>query len=276
MGALYVRAVQRIRWLMDEMESWLVELPEGTIVLPPRIVSYDWSRLPTEEEVSIATGALVDLEILGAGGSLVLSRQALTETAGFRLGVRVGLDTTRTTRETTELCVTVPDAVPVPIASILRSETVDLRAALFTMIAGAHRRIVLASPFWDRLTVGELGELLGRRIEAGVQVDLLARLESETSEDYLALIDTLALNGRVRLFRWYEPGNHGDRPIQTFHFKAACIDDGVQGYLGSANMTMTGLRSRLELGVILQGGPAVALARILDTVLAVATQVEFR
>jgi phosphatidylserine/phosphatidylglycerophosphate/cardiolipin synthase-like enzyme len=261
---------------MDEVEAWLAGLPEGTVITPSAITMREWSRLSTEEEAAVVAAALTDAGILQSGPVPSLCTRTLAETAGYRLGIRQGLDAPHPSTATTELCATVPDAVAWPFAPVLRNETSDLRAALFDMVAGARSRIVIASPFWDRSTVSELGELLRRRLQAGVRIDLLARLESEASEDYQALASRLPIDRRIRLFRWYERGNAEDTGTQTFHFKAAVVDGGTQAYLGSANMTLSGLRSRLELGVMLRGRPAVALSRVLEIVLGLATQVQLQ
>ena len=63
----------------------------------------------------------------------------------------------------------------------------------------------------------------------------------------------------------------GDKNIQTFHFKAAVADQGTKAYLGSANLTTSGLRSRMELGVILTGEVAGQLHRVIVAALALAS-----
>ena len=53
-------------------------------------------------------------------------------------------------------------------------------------------------------------------------------------------------------------------------FKAISADRGHRGYMGSANMTISSLRSRMELGVILRGTAAAQLDRILRVVVTMA------
>ena len=55
--------------------------------------------------------------------------------------------------------------------------------------------------------------------------------------------------------------------LSGVHFKAISADRGQRAYLGSANMTVLSLRSRMELGVILGGAAASQLDRILRVVL---------
>lgn len=130
-------------------------------------------------------------------------------------------------------------------------------------------RIVLAAPFWDRATALQLSELLERRLTAGVCVDILTRSAAKTGDGYAVLASRLGSHPQLRLYRWYERNSADMFGAQTFHFKAVVIDDGARAYLGSANMTAGGLRSRMELGTELQGEGARTLARVLDVVLAI-------
>jgi phosphatidylserine/phosphatidylglycerophosphate/cardiolipin synthase-like enzyme len=77
---------------------------------------------------------------------------------------------------------------------------------------------------------------------------------------------------RCRFFAWYEPSENDPFGTRTFHFKAVIADDGLKAYLGSANLTTAGLRSRMEMGVILTGEPAVQVAQIVDIVLSQANR----
>lgn len=58
--------------------------------------------------------------------------------------------------------------------------------------------------------------------------------------------------------------------MQTFHFKVAIADEGKTAYLGSANLNTAGLRSRMELGVILSGEASRKLYRVIMTALGLA------
>lgn len=77
----------------------------------------------------------------------------------------------------------------------------------------------------------------------------------------------------IRFYNWFKPLDEDHSKIQTFHFKAAIIDDGEKAYLGSANMTSGGLRSRMELGVVLRGEAALTLVHLLESVLSISTQI---
>jgi phosphatidylserine/phosphatidylglycerophosphate/cardiolipin synthase-like enzyme len=144
----------------------------------------------------------------------------------------------------------------------------DLRSAVVGLIASAEARLVLASPFWDEETADELYAVLARRIDAGVRVHLLGRSLGGSSQAGLVLEElSRRLGAACRTFTWSRPAAVDPLGWETFHFKAA-IADGQRAYLGTANFTVGGLRSRMELGFVAQGPLASAIARILDAVLA--------
>ncbi|HSH78865.1 MAG TPA: phospholipase D-like domain-containing protein, partial [Herpetosiphonaceae bacterium] len=156
------------------------------------------------------------------------------------------------------LCATLPVGLAPVTARALEQLTRDLRATLVDLVLSARDRIVLAAPFWDRVTVDELAELLDRRLAAGVRLDILTRSAPAIGDGDTALVERLGPHASLRLYRWYERNSADLFGTQTFHIKAAVIDDGERAYLGSANMTAGGLRSRMELGVEL---PAQRLLR---------------
>lgn len=273
-AATYTRAAQRWPWLLKAVEGWLEALPDGASVSTRLLRTGDWSRLPSDDEAAAVIAALQELGILLPGKPTRFSRQALVETAGYRRGVRDALTVTTAGEPQMDLCATVPAGLPPTAYAALARETLDLRAALFDLVASAQRRVVLASPFWDRTTAEELRELLLRRVVAGVGIDLLGRAEGGEGDEYRALVAGLLDRPGVRAYGWYERGAGKGVGVQTFHFKAVVIDDGVRAYLGSANLTVAGLRSRLELGVVLRGSTAVSLARILDLTLGIATPLQ--
>jgi len=55
---------------------------------------------------------------------------------------------------------------------------------------------------------------------------------------------------KCSILSWYEGAG---TETQVFHFKAVSADTGQRAYMDSANMTVSSLRSRMELGVILRG-----------------------
>jgi phosphatidylserine/phosphatidylglycerophosphate/cardiolipin synthase-like enzyme len=157
------------------------------------------------------------------------------------------------------------------VEDTLRQNALDLRATLFDCIASAQKRILLASPFWDRTTTADITEIFVKRLSSGVLIDVLGRGEQKIDDDFLSLVKCFASYQGIRFYSWFKPFDEDPSKIQTFHFKAAVIDNGERAYLGSANMTSGGLRSRMELGVVLRGDASVTLARILESVLSIST-----
>jgi len=172
-----------------------------------------------------------------------------------------------------QICATLPPSLSSLVKDALREDVIDLRAVLFDLIAGAHTRIVVASPFWDSATAFELSELLRRRLSSGLHVDILGRTEKKAGNDYRVLANQFTQSQDIHFYNWYEPNSDDQFGSQTFHFKAVVIDNGSKAYIGSANMTDGGLRSRMELGVVVQGSTAMTLAHILDQILSIATRI---
>jgi phosphatidylserine/phosphatidylglycerophosphate/cardiolipin synthase-like enzyme len=53
---------------------------------------------------------------------------------------------------------------------------------------------------------------------------------------------------------------------ELLHAKVLVVDGGRQGYVGSANLTGSGLSEALEIGVVLGGTAAGALASLVDDI----------
>jgi len=139
------------------------------------------------------------------------------------------------------------------------------------MVAGAKHSLIVASPFWDAGTAGEMASLLDKRLGTGVRVWLLGRFERDLPAGVRSELRKIASEKECSILSWIE-GLGAD--TQTFHFKAASADAGQRAYMGSANMTVSSLRSRMELGVILTGTAAAQLDRILRVVITMASTVE--
>ena len=58
-------------------------------------------------------------------------------------------------------------------------------------------------------------------------------------------------------------------PIETFHDKVVVADD-MPAYVGSANLLSSSEGLSLEMGLLVEGGAAAQVARLVDAVLFVA------
>lgn len=273
----YVEVARQLRRVLDGVERWLAQHPEMTVVTPSSVRAEADLGLVTEEQARAVLAGLGALGVVvpsGRGRFRVL-HDTLDSSREYRRGVREGLDAAPTPETAPDLCAAVPSGMLAERQLIVRGLATDLRAAVFDLIAAARGRLVLASPFWDSETARDLVDALVPPLRAGVRVDLLGRrLRSadgtETGLDTLR--SRLVREGNARVFLWREP-DRGDRfGSTTFHFKAAIADDGARAYLGSANFTASGLRSRMELGVMLEGAAAARLAAVVEVALSAARE----
>jgi phosphatidylserine/phosphatidylglycerophosphate/cardiolipin synthase-like enzyme len=151
----------------------------------------------------------------------------------------------------------------------------DLRTSLRSLIASTGKRLLLASPFWDTLVAEDLAVLLERRLEAGVQICILARAPTggNTNRDALRILRAVRCQGASCDIRILEqPSSDDPFGRSTFHFKVAC-SDGERVYLGSANFNTAGLASRWELGVLLEGTRGRLVSSLVESLLGAATPV---
>lgn len=265
----YVRAVERLRWLMLPLEEGLTDCADGTTIDRTFVQRSAEGRFPSSDEIAVAVSALASIGVLRKEDDRVyrLNEAKLFQTEGYRTGAQEALALrTGEDHEQPLLFASVPSGLSSTAEQEVRAYAADLRAGVVDMILSARERIVLASPFWDPSTAGELGVLLSRRLEAGVAVDILGRFRKD-DEALKLLASLLSGHQRVRLFSWHVADPDDPFGSQTFHFKAVVADHGDRAYIGSANLTISGLRSRMELGILLRGEPALKVSRILEVVL---------
>lgn len=153
---------------------------------------------------------------------------------------------------------------------MIHESSADLRSSLLDIVASAKESLIVASPFWDAGTASEMVSLTRKKLTSGVRVSLLGRFSQDLPEDVKVELRKIASDPRCAILSWFEGAG---RDTETFHFKAMSADRGHRGYVGSANMTVSSLRSRMELGVILAGDAASQLDRILRVVITMATAI---
>jgi phosphatidylserine/phosphatidylglycerophosphate/cardiolipin synthase-like enzyme len=270
----YATAAGRLNWLMDALETKLDSLPNGSVITSEFVRSSCPGRRSTADEAAVVLGALEDIEVVTMGpNGYILQGSGLAMTARFRAGVRAGLAVRTEPDPGVRLCAALPSGLPAAVESALRIRTEDLRGVVVDLVAGAREELVLVSPFWDAATVDEIGPMLLQRLGAGVRVRVLGRFGTGTPTIESNALARLALHPRCHLLSWYEASQDDPFGARTFHFKAAIADSGLRAYLGTANFTTSGLRSRLEIGVILEGAAACRLAEIAEAVLTLARPV---
>jgi len=266
----YLNAVRSIDWLLHPVEQSLRSADDSAVIRASDVLHAVSGRHPTREEIAAAMYALGALGIIDdSAGEWHLRKQALENTESYRSGVRDGLLTARRedSVDVPVLLAAIPPSSSPALREVVEHNAADLRSAVVGLIAGAERRLVLASPFWDEETADELHSLLARRVEAGVRVQLLGRSVGGSSQAGQVLEElSRRLGSACRTFTWSRAAPLDPLGWETFHFKAA-VADGQRAYLGTANFTVGGLRSRMELGFVTRGALGGALARILDAAL---------
>jgi hypothetical protein len=275
MSERYLDALWRARQALDAIEAWLTTLPEHDRVTLARIQHEIRTPSISYAQAALALNALVELGILEKQSDLLLNRSRLLETATLRTGMRQGIDYTRAHLPSPPLhfLVALPMGLPVSLQQAITAEASDLRAGLIGLLTEAQEHLLLAAPFWDEATMRDLGNILERRLNGGIRIDLLVRAidhPREGAHSFTQILERLAQHPGCRIWTWNVPLAADHFGTQTFHFKCIIADHGKQAYLGSANFTLASFRSRMELGVLLDGDGARTLSRIITQTLSVA------
>lgn len=267
MKAAYAAAVDALGWLIDALEARLDSLPNGAAVDAETARKACPRRRATADEATLAIDALAELGVLiRAVGGHILDRSALAATAAYRAGVRVGDAVHRSDAPRMGICSALPTGLTGVVEAALRRCTEYLRGAVVDLVAGARQDLVLVSPFWGAATLDEIGSVVLRRLAAGTCVRLLGRFGARMPASVRDALARLASHPGCRLLGWYEQSGKDPFGARTFHFKAAVADRGARAYLGTENFTASGLRSRLEIGVLLEGKTSRRLAEVVEAV----------
>lgn len=264
---LYARTVVAMPWLMDALEQYLANLENGAELTVADVRTNVADRLPTIDQVHAAIAALRDIGVLSElNSSDRFDRVELENTRGFRAGVRGGaLAASHDPGSAVRLCAALPPGLRGDVASTIRHVAEDLRGSVVNLVTGAERELLLVSPFWDVTTVEEFIPILTHRLHAGVRIRVMGRFEGSVSDPVQQAFRSLYAWKEFQLLQWYESWRADLFGAQTFHLKAA-VADRSRAYLGTANFTASGLRSRLELGVLLEGEPAERLVQVVRAV----------
>lgn len=276
----YILTLKARPWLLPTVEEALGSLPPSAskdLSKSVRNLRAQNGRPISDDELLIAFNALCSLGVLEKEKSrYTLNSERLSATKQWRLGVQETLDVLKESSidegEHLNLCVSLPPALSPAAEHVIRESSTDLRSSLLDVIASAKQSLIIASPFWDAGTTAEMVTLVGKKLAHGVHVSLLGRFSRDLPVDVRSQLVKISHSSNCVVMSWIEGAGID---TQTFHFKAISADRGHRAYLGSANMTVSSLRSRMELGVILSGSAASQLDRILRVVLTMATPVTF-
>jgi hypothetical protein len=138
---------------------------------------------------------------------------------------------------------TVPDGVALPDDASHLNRSLSKR--VFDALVSASERTLLASPYWSDAGADELWAPLQHSVGSGAPVTLAGARPDPDRDDLPAM---LRLAGRlkyagadVRALEFVPP-----KPHSIFHAKVVA---GAVGYLGSANLTTSGLGLHVEAGL---------------------------
>jgi PLD-like domain len=276
---VYVLTVKSHPWLLPPVEEALGNANEVTrkdLSKLARGIRAPGGHPLSEDEVLVAFNALSDLGIVERIGSRYsFKRTRFEETEQLRRcvqgAVEILSENSQTPTPEAQLCVSLPPSLSPAAEHVIRESSTDLRSSLLDVIAGAKQSLIVASPFWDAGTAAEMISLARKKLDSGVHVSLLGRFSRDLPLNVRSELRKVANEKNCSILSWFE-GSGVD--TQTFHFKAVSADRGLRGYMGSANMTVSSLRSRMELGVILTGTAASQLDRILRIVVTMASLIE--
>jgi hypothetical protein len=274
----YIRAAKSHPWLLPPVEDALRSL--GTdygkdVSKIARTIRAPDGRPISDDEILVAFNALCDLGVLERSGARFCFRRTKFEaTEGFRKGVQSAVSTLSENdsalTQRVQLCVSLPPTLAPAAEHVIHESSADLRSSLLDLVASAKESLIVASPFWDAGTASEMVTLAAKKLASGVRVWLLGRFSEELPNDVKLELRKVGSDPGCSILSWFEGSG---RETQTFHFKAISADRGKRGYVGSANMTVSSLRSRMELGVILGGDAASHLERILRVVITMASTI---
>lgn len=271
-GDVYASAANSMSWLLTAIEEKLPLLPENSIIDGKVVAGFGITRIYNPEQLAASLKALTEVGVLTKHRDVYkLNSPGLTQGLLLARGIRMGIRWhSELEADSVELCVALPTGLTGEVENYFRQSALDLRASIVDLISSADEKLVLVSPFWDYETAQELSELLLRRLEAGIHIDIIGRFDSDDDAALGVVRQRLVGYPRCRVFRWSKPLADDRFGRQTFHFKSISVDHGAAVYVGSANFTTGGLRSRMELGLILRGPVARQVHQCVREVLKIA------
>jgi hypothetical protein len=266
----YIKAASQLDWLLEQVEDELMNCKEDYVVNFSFVKKLKGERLPTKDELVAVFEALSSVHVLKQEKSKYkLNYVDLPEKLAYCRGVRDTIKISKLQKQDlVKLCAALPVNLNEQVEKALRRNTIDMRASIINIIASSKTWVALVSPFWDEETAEEIAEVLSRRLETGVRVDILGRFEKDDVALPI-LKKRIGDHNLCQFFAWAQKDSKDTFRKQTFHYKAVVSDDGAKAYLGTANLNRAGLRSRMELGVILEGKTAKQLAQIVKVTLSI-------
>lgn len=129
----------------------------------------------------------------------------------------------------------------------------SLMLALYELIQNADGELIIMAPYWSSQGVDELIRHVTRHSMKGVRVMILTQPAANLTPDALQALDLLrwTLAGRSAEVTIHSPSEENGQ-VPLLHAKAV-VRDGIEAYMGSANVSAAGVEHSFELGVRLHG-----------------------
>jgi phosphatidylserine/phosphatidylglycerophosphate/cardiolipin synthase-like enzyme len=143
------------------------------------------------------------------------------------------------------------------------------RLALLDLIDSAQSTLTLLFPFIDHAGAADVAPALQRALQRGVGVVLITRHLTDPGSGNAQLAAQLRAmaSSSDQFIALQLSSSHADEAgRELLHAKVLVADGGSRGYVGSANLTGTGLGESVEIGVVLGGTAASSLAALVDEI----------
>lgn len=148
-----------------------------------------------------------------------------------------------------QLVITAPD--PYGAALAYRMKCRMTLGVLTQLLAEAQQYVIISAPFMQPgygLSSGTLAEALQAALQRGVNVDVVGTAQGLRTLNPFWL--SQSVRGRLRLFQPMANLKNAQRLGSHAKF---CVADGMAAYVGSANLTASGLGQQLEMGILVYG-----------------------
>jgi phosphatidylserine/phosphatidylglycerophosphate/cardiolipin synthase-like enzyme len=132
----------------------------------------------------------------------------------------------------------------------------SLMLALYELIQDAEQELVIMTPYWSTLGVEELLRHVTRDSMRGVRVWIMTQPSTNLAFDALLAVNELRSSLASRSARVTVHSPHDENgQVPLLHAKVL-VRDGIEAYVGSANVSAAGVEHSFELGVRLHGSAA--------------------
>jgi hypothetical protein len=255
-----VRCAYRIRDLFDGSEmavaAWSrqlrADLPSDRLI-PPQFAG---------ATAGLLVKALRDAGVLGDDEGIDAFRLAGFQQVIALLPYFREEEASRRPAPALKVVFTVPDGVKLPDEATHLNRLLSKR--VFDALVSATTRTLLASPYWSDLGADELWAPLQHSVGSGLPITLAGAKPDPKRDDLEAMLRLgarlKAKGAAVHALQFVPP-----KPTSIFHAKVVA---GAVGYLGSANLTSSGLGLHVEAGLPLDEPDVEQVWWLLDVLVA--------